>query len=75
MACCELSAASRGLITRYLFGWMEALARRASLRAKSTREQGLCKRERQQDPVSRLSDQPLTAFDGLCVVIKTTADF
>ena len=35
---------------------LEALARRASLRAKSVREQGLCKRERRQDPVGRSSD-------------------
>ena len=46
-------------------------SRRASLRAESVREQGLCKRERRQDSVGRR----LTAFDGLCVVIKTTADF
>ncbi len=46
-------------------------SRRVSLRAESVREQGLCKRERRQDSVGRR----LTAFDGLCVVIKTTADF
>ena len=44
-------------------------SRRASLRAESVREQGLCKRERRQGSVGRR----LTAFDGLCEVIKTTA--
>ena len=56
----------RGCMASHLDG---GSSRRASLRAESVREQGLCKRERRQGSVGRR----LTAFDGLCEVIKTTA--